>query len=921
MNPNLQAAKARLEELRLEKQLTNLDEQDDKELLADKAKSERSELLNQAKAELARRRQTVEKEPDSFGEDVLDVVGQFALGGNRAVAGTLDLVTSPIRGLSNLGAKVAGAEGRMPSFTQLLERTPGGKEGFMDEGIAKDVVSGLGMAAAVGPSFMPVQRAVGSTSSVVQDILGLGSSTATRSQELAEATTRLVQDMDALRLGKETLDTPEAIYDAAYRLGKIQILERNRPLLKEAEALEAERLKQVEKSGVSDITPPTVSTKVSLSKIQDEMYAIYGIEPKDTLKAIAKGKGLRYDDDLLSMQEADKFFKGLGKDKDINWYDKTFLPAADVLKRYVGPRVGGMFERATETATRNTSRMVDELGKPIENVIRALDDNLELKRLFLDVGKYPAKIKDIRNIIKNELDEESLQAFNKFLRVSGEKNSEALKKLLVKDGGFDDLFYVHTQKKPDKSVRKPKPNSRKSGLPDKPDALRVRMRKDAADMTDEEVAMYENPLATHLQHLADQEYLIELATKFGMRPSLAKNASTKDFFNELEAKLKRDGLSDFEAKQASMVISDAYQGSKSAPNAAVRSFMNLSYAGTLAQVKTAILNLHDIAVAMFNQGAVPTLKALVQSNKGQFGKTIEQLGIGDNQSIGEFVQNFDKYMADPTLADKTARATRKFSDVSMYVSGFKYMDRIGKGVVLRATLNRARTSAKKGTLLKDFGHLMREDELIKIRKHLKEGTPASEVPEDGAKLIEELAFSGLGEQQLISVAGRPLNYLNHPNLRPLYALSGFAIKQQALLRSKVIDEIAKGNYAEAGKNAASYAVYAGIGYGILHEGREAVAGKEEFDSGDVMVNAVDQIVAAATLNRLGDDYGRAKFMQDPVKFLMESFVPPTGLVGAAAQDLASAIEVMVMGGEFNSKLAERFPFIGDFYKNYWKDKE
>lgn len=902
----------------LEAQLQNLDAEDDEAILAKK----RQAALERVRA-IPAISEAQTKPEDSFFDNVLDVAGEFALGANRSVADVADLVTSPLRGAANLGAWVAGAEGRMPSFRQLLEATPGGTEGFMEEGTAKDVVSALGYTVPVGASFMPVQRAAGATSSVVQDILGLGTSSLSNSQKMGEITARAIQDMDGLRLGKKVLETDDDIFQAAYRLGKKQVIERNRPLMNHAEALEMERLKQIEKSGVSDITPPTASTKVSLREVQDQMYAIYGVDPKDTLRAIGKNKGLRYDDDLLSLAEADKFFKGGLEVRDVNWYDKTFLPVADVLKRYIDPRVGGMFERATESYTRKVSTVVEELGKPIENVIRLLDDNTQLKRLFLDIGKDPSKIKDIQRIIATEAGEESLVAFNKFLKVTGQKNGEALRKLFVKDGGFDDIIYIHTQKKPDTGVRKPKPNSRRGrrSIPgEKPNALRVRTRKAASEMDDAEVSMYENPLATHLQYIAEQEYLLELADKFGMRPSLSKNANITDFFREIEHRLKRDGLSDFHAKQAADVMFDAYEGARTAPNAAMRAFMNLSYAGALAQFKTSLLNLHDAAVSMWNQGLRPTLKAMVQSNKGQFGKSLEKMGIGDNQSVGEFVQNFDKYQADPTIMDKAARVTKKISNGAMFISAFKALDRVGKGVVLRATLNRARASARDGTLVRDFGHLMREDELIKLRRHLANNTSAKDVPADVAALMEELAFTGLGEQQLISVAGRPLNYLNHPNLRPAYALTGFAIKQQALLRRKVLDEIVRGNYAEAGKQAAGYAAYAGFGYGIINEGRQAISGKEEFDAGDIYLGAIDQVVAAATLNRLGDDYGRGKFLQDPVDYLMTSFLPPTGLTGAAAQDVVTAIEAMVMGGEFDSKLAERFPMLGDFYKYYWKEE-
>ena len=46
------------------------------------------------------------------------------------------------------------------------------------------------------------------------------------------------------------------------------------------------------------------------------------------------------------------------------------------------------------------------------------------------------------------------------------------------------------------------------------------------------------------------------------------------------------------------------------------------------------------------------------------------------------------------------------------------------------------------------------------------------------ELTEELMFAGLGQQQLISAAGRPA--ATSSNLRPLWALRGFVIKQQAL---------------------------------------------------------------------------------------------------------------------------------------------
>ncbi len=46
---------------------------------------------------------------------------------------------------------------------------------------------------------------------------------------------------------------------------------------------------------------------------------------------------------------------------------------------------------------------------------------------------------------------------------------------------------------------------------------------------------------------------------------------------------------------------------------------------------------------------------------------------------------------------------------------------------------------------------------------------------------------------------------------------------------------------------------------------------------------------------------------------MESVLPPMGLPGALLQDASD----MILKGEYNAKLAQKFPVIGDFYKYYW----
>jgi hypothetical protein len=81
------------------------------------------------------------------------------------------------------------------------------------------------------------------------------------------------------------------------------------------------------------------------------------------------------------------------------------------------------------------------------------------------------------------------------------------------------------------------------------------------------------------------------------------------------------------------------------------------------------------------------------------------------------------------------------------------MDRFGKGTVLKAAWNMAQDSASNGTLVKDFGYMMKPKELAQINKVLKNKTPLKDMTETQRELVTQLMFSRLGEQQLISAAG------------------------------------------------------------------------------------------------------------------------------------------------------------------------
>ncbi len=117
-------------------------------------------------------------------------------------------------------------------------------------------------------------------------------------------------------------------------------------------------------------------------------------------------------------------------------------------------------------------------------------------------------------------------------------------------------------------------------------------------------------------------------------------------------------------------------------------------------------------------------------------------------------------------------------------------------------------------------------------------------------------------------------------------------------------------------------MYAGLGYGLIDESRSVAFKNEEWDTEDILVGVLDQMIAAAAFNRGGSTYEREMIQKDPYEYIMTSLIPPGGLVQATMQDVSA-----IANNLFTDKpkkdvdnLAKKVPLLGDFYK-YYIDKE
>ena len=828
----------------------------------------------------------------------------------------VDLLVAPVR---EAGERLTGQE--MRTLPEFAKQEFGIGADYMPEGVDKEAVDVGGALLGVAPALTGVARAGNTVKDVVLDIVGAGSSVGTQTMRQAQRTAEGLRNSDQVKLFNPKTANDKQIADMAHKVGVQLDIAANRPSFELYESQKEELARKLDKGIIATDMEIVQPVKVSGLRTVVEAMEKVGVSPKRTLDALRRKGGLRFEESMDDLINLDKQFTDqAGKGKMPHWYDRNFLPVADSVRRYSGQKVGNFFERAVETSVRYGDQLRQRHLKPLSQVLELVNEDRDLKRLFLDLHRDPKNMTQIRGRIVRTLGQDTLQAFDNFIADAKAQNVRAKERLYKDTSMLNDEYYIHTQrKKSDMNTiwRQLRASTRLKE--ETKAALRDRGRKPASRMTDEELDEYANPLLSHFKHMTEEDQLLRMAEEFQLRPSMSGNGSSSQFFDEVRSKLVRDGLSDDQASIGAGLMEEAFLGGKRVPPAYVRAFMSQTYAGTLAQIKSSVLNTHDVFVSMYTQGAVNTLRGLKGTIKGEFGKTLDELGMS-GQGVGEFVRNFENTLDEPTGMEKIADGMSKLTEGAMLLSMFKNMDQYGKGVVLRSAVEKMRAAAKNGKLWEEFSDIATDAQLQQIRPYLQQGSKVKDMPMEVAGVIEELAFVALGKQQLISAAGRPLGYLRHPLLRPAYALTGFAIKQQALIRDMVVDAALRGDYASAGKHAARYALYAGMGYGVLNEGRSVVFKNEEPDVDDVAMGVFDQLAAAATMNRLGDQYSRDIASDNPYEFLAQSFVPPGGFVESMGQDIMTIFNNIVGDekAEIPDKTLSKVPLLGDFYKYYWK---
>lgn len=597
---------------------------------------------------------------------------------------------------------------------------------------------------------------------------------------------------------------------------------------------------------------------------------------------------------LKDAQTVGEFYEGV-KNAVRRFYNQKITGTSDALYNEVGPQVSFGYQRADQAATFKTGATLENFSKTLMPILKLVSTNEKVHGALMDYGagvmvKRAAgeTFESYRNRsldqLSKELSEEiTTDQFNNlkaYILWSEKQNKLANRELF----GFKPVVektYLHSRITKEQRLAK-RNKLKEEGMSDEQidrllvdDGFQVRDRGRYLDTTDPRRPNpldYDNILLADMQRNLQIEKMLQLKRVFGVNTQRINDAAAfyqrplnpSEFMDELEARLRDKGISQRGAKYSRDRMAEAMLSDRMAPHPVIQALSSFAYASTLAGPMSAILNLADAPLVGAKYGgpaARTAMKSVISDLTPPVFKKppqidIERMGL-NNQKFGEFTGAIERELLNPqTFLEKTAAAFRTGADMLMVGSGFAALDVVGKRGVMRGVLKSAADDAAQKKLRKNWGFYFDDNELDLIQKQLtKHGDDFTKYTGEGKELIEELMFAGLGQQQLISSAGRPAAWHRNPNLRPLWALRGFVVKQQALAMREVMGNLKAGRPEEAAKFLGRYAAYGAGGYAIINEGRQYIFGDGDASFNGLLRGYGDAWASLLTLNTLGlNDY-------------------------------------------------------------------
>ena len=584
--------------------------------------------------------------------------------------------------------------------------------------------------------------------------------------------------------------------------------------------------------------------------------------------------------------------------KDVGFFTQALDTAEDALYYKVSPELSGLVKVAAESSGGKMNRAYDEFLLPAVPVIQLWRTNTEAAKAMLDYArgiKGNNRAQFFKRLADAGVTGQEIKAVNNYLNF----RSKLFKEQRLNIGDEVDVLTdrLHVQTQPlTKKQRAYAERGRKNYLEIQQDQSRkALLNREAAD--DAMIANYQNPFLTDFKLLTQNDFLNEVAKRVDVGTLGVKNPTGQEAFKSIAKRLAED-LPEEVASRGARIIEDMVIGSQQNSSAVAQLVSTLSYGGTLMSLKSAVLNLHDVFVSPILNGVAATVRGAARTFNMRQESFVDPKLTGINrQTQGEFankmVDELGRMADDHDYLNTLNSKASKDLEIGMKATLFSSMDGLGKRAIMNSVIENGYDLAKKGEFNSKWANYFSEaDRFTIINAFRKHGKNIEAMSEKEVRLMTDLAYAGLGQQQLISVAGRPLAWATNPNLRPLYTLMGFAIVQRSILRRKVLDNLADGNTGQAAQNAAMYVASAGVGYAVLDEARDFVfsGGEDKITGEELLFKAVvDQPLSVLTLNKAPvDQYRYNQFKANPFEFAVLSIAPAGGLIeqgGKAGIDL------------------------------------
>lgn len=463
----------------------------------------------------------------------------------------------------------------------------------------------------------------------------------------------------------------------------------------------------------------------------------------------------------------------------------------------------------------------------------------------------------------------------------------------------------------------------------KPGYAKVRTVKDPSTIAQ----FYHTPQESLYITVGEVVKDIEMAKLFGKELVQSEQGGRKyinvdlSIGNLVGRELAEGKLTPDQVNEVASILRSRFGPGEVSPWKGLQDVRNLGYAGLLADLPSAAVQLGDPALALYRHGLQSTMTAIARRLSGNQKITAKDFGLANHVAeelawgtseagsgkaraaaaaggvvgavTGAVLQD-DLLGAIPGAAAgafggyATIAGTSAALHKVLKQGVFSPIDRFGKDVHLNAALDKAQrlseTPAGRVRLQEKYGKAF-GNEMPQLISDLQAGRISEPV--------RSLLFSELSHMQPISKMEVPQAYLNNPNGRLLYQLKTFMLKQADIVRRDAYNEMAKKTLAGVARGLRNMTEFAMV-LGISGAGAEVIKNwllgrDEELEASDVLENV---------LKTFGwSKYVRDKAEKEPMKAILGTAVP-------------APVQMMDRILTRDPRAVQYIPVVGELYYNW-----